>query len=59
MESQKFVKVANRNIYLNPRFIVKFEFNNFEGIGEAVLCMNGEWERENVYRKDIEHLIHE
>lgn len=59
MESQNFVKVADRNIYLNPRFVVKFEFNNFEEVGEAVLCMGKEWEREPVYRKDIEHLISE
>lgn len=57
MKNEKFIKVVNHDIYINTRYIVKLEFDDFATIGEAVMCYGNEWERKTVYRKDVEHLI--
>jgi len=59
MNHEKFIKVADRNTYLNPSYIVKLEFDESLRIGEAVLFCGTGLEHEMVYRKDVEYLITE
>ena len=57
MTHEKFIKVVNRDTYLNPSYIVLLAFGDYAEIGEAVLLYGDQWSRERVYRKDVEHLI--
>ena len=57
MTHEQFIKVVNHDIYINPSYIIKLDFDRNSEIGDAVFGHGNAWTRESVYRKDVEHLI--
>lgn len=57
MTNEKFIKIANHDIYINPNIIVQLDCDGHSEFCEAICLMGNKWERVKVYKKDVEHLI--
>lgn len=53
MTNEKFIKIVNHDIYINPSNIVKLDCEGYSVMCEAVCLYGNEWERVMVYKKDV------